>query len=201
MIIPLSTSAVASELSGLLPGLGSSSRTQIAKTVSAIGDLGDPAALPALKALRDKRLRADEQGNLYLEDAEGGFLIDLFSGERTPEEGLQLNKPCINNRVRRELTQAIAKLQFFSPDPDSRLQAAQELAHRPSDEAAAQVRIALEKETVPEVRDAMAVVLAQLDFSASDPERQLAAIVTIGEGSGLAHKAALEKIPGAGCRG
>ena len=39
----------------------------------------------------------------------------------------------------------------------------------------------------------MAVVLAQLDLSASDPERRLAAIVTIGGGSGLAHKAALEK--------
>ena len=63
----LSFSAVeANDFELTLKDLGNKSRSKIKKAVKNLGNQGNPAALPALEALKDNRLRVSEEGALII---------------------------------------------------------------------------------------------------------------------------------------
>lgn len=173
--------------------LGANSRSKILSAVEALGGFGDPRALPALEALEGRRLVVDQEGRVLIQVNQKA-LIDPISGSRLSSEGLKLQRPRINNAVRRALKSAIARLQLFSPNLRARLEAATDLIRRPSKDAEPALRRALARETHEQVREALTIALAQLDLDSEDKQRRLAAIRSLGEAGNLRFQALLERI-------
>ena len=65
------SSVAANDFEQNLKDLGNKSRSKIKKAVKNLGNQGNPAALPALEALKDNRLRVSEEGALIILDESG----------------------------------------------------------------------------------------------------------------------------------
>ena len=120
---PVGAIAAEKDLAALLKGLGAKSRREVRQAITALGALNDPAALPALEALADRRLRVDEAGIIYIKD-EDGSIREALSGKTPARDGSLLRTPRINNAVRRTLRPVIAQLQLDAADVAVRLAAA-----------------------------------------------------------------------------
>ena len=188
--------AAENDLATLLNGLGAKSRTQIRQTITDLGTLNDPAALPALEALGDRRLRVDEAGAVYIKD-EDGSLRDALGGrlaERAARDESLLRTPRINNAIRRTLGPIIAQLQLNAPETAVRLAAVQELTKRPRPEMTGPLQAALERETDTDVREALRVALAQMQLHSEDKAERLMAITMIGDSGNLGLRPQLEAL-------
>ena len=188
--------AAENDLATLLNGLGAKSRTQIRQTITDLGTLNDPAALPALEALGDRRLRVDEAGAVYIKD-EDGSLRDALGGrlaERAARDESLLRTPRINNAIRRTLGPIIAQLQLNAPETAVRLAAVQELTKRPRPEMTGPLQAALEHETDTDVREALRVALAQMQLHSEDKAERLMAITMIGDSGNLGLRPQLEAL-------
>ena len=181
------------DLASLLHGLGAKSRRDVRQAITALGRLNDPAALPALEALGDRRLRVDEAGLVSIK-GEDGSLRDALSGETVELDEAALRTPRINNAVRRALRPVIAQLQLYAPDVGVRLAAAEELTKRPRPEMTDPLQAALERETEAAVRDVLAVALAQMQLQSEDQTARLAAIRLIGDSGNLGLRPQLEAL-------
>jgi urea transport system permease protein len=186
------------EVAAAVRNLGSDDRDVILAAVDKLGELGDPAALPALQALLGEALRTLPDGTVVILDDAAGRVTNPLTGATQPAAGLTLNQPIINNRVRRELEPVIAQLRIGAPDPAVRLAAAQELAQRPDPDQAPRLRAALARETVPEIRDLLSISLARLDLQDADPARRLAAVDALRASGRLDVKSDLEHLLAAG---
>ena len=189
--------ASASDLQSALAGLGAKRRSDIKQAVVALGTLNDPAALPALEALRDRRLRVDAAGRIYISGEAGDTFSPALGGGPVGPVGIdvsQLRTPRINNVVRRSLRVVIAQLQLHSSDAGVRLAAAQELNKQPQPTLLGVLRVAFDKENDPAVRNALAVGLAQMQLKSEDGQERLAAIAMIRESGNLGLKSQLEAL-------
>jgi urea transport system permease protein len=169
----------ADDLLALLRGLGASSPNEIEQAVTAIGARNDLQALPALEALRDRRLRVDEAGGVYIVSEDGATVRDAVSGASASVDVSQLRTPVVNNVVRRTLASVLAQIQLQSPDAAARLAAAEELNKKPRADAVEMIRIALQKESDARVKGVLEVALAQVQLSSNDPQARLEAIAMI----------------------
>ncbi len=185
--------AAENDLATLLQGLGAKSRTQIRQAITDLGRLNDPAALAALEALGERRLRVDEAGTVYIKDEDGSFRDALRGLPAEVDESL-LRTPRINNAVRRALGPIIAQLQLNAPETAVRLAAAQELTKRLRPEMIGPLQAALERETDADVRDALGVALAQMQLHSEDQAERLAAIAMIGDSGNLGLRPQLEAV-------
>ena len=164
-------------------GLGGSSFAAKEKAIAALGRLGDPRAVPILKGLAEDRLRRAPDGRVVLVETAGGTtrLTDAATGEPLKDLAPDgLDRIIVNNRLRGAIEAALGGLTLFSPDPATRLAAAQDLLKRPSADAAAPLEKALAAEQDPEVRAAMQRGLAAVRLFAGSTEERLAAIRTLG---------------------
>ncbi len=188
--------AAENDLATLLNGLGAKSRTQIRQTITDLGTLNDPAALPALEALGDRRLRVDEAGAVYIKDEDGSLRAALGGrlAERAARDESLLRTPRINNAIRRTLGPIIAQLQLNAPETAVRLAAVQELTKRPRPEMTGPLQAALERETDPDVREALRVALAQMQLHSEDKAERLMAITVIGDSGNLGLRPQLEAL-------
>jgi urea transport system permease protein len=151
-----------------------------AQAVERLAALGDERAIPILAAMADGRLfvRASD-GALVIGAKEGrdyrltGALDGRDHGVASSRE---LDKVKVNNRVRGAIKAALGRLQLQDASPQRRLAAVDDMLRERSPEAAAMLRAALEAETEPQVRAAMAFGVAAMDLAGDDPERRLAAI-------------------------
>ncbi len=176
--------AVAADFDDALSGLGSKNRKHIKASIQELAELGDPRALPALTALLEKRLRADDEGRLY-EWVEGSEqVLRLPGGEPVASPPASLRKPRINNAVRRVLGPAIAQLRLGSSDPAIRRMAVESLPDRLSEKEVSTVRRAAESEQEAEIRELLQLALARTDIQSGDSRRQLAAVELLGESGG-----------------
>ncbi len=176
--------AVAADFDDALSGLGSKNRKHIKASIQELAELGDPRALPALTALLEKRLRADDEGRLY-ELVEGSEqVLRLPGGEPVASPPASLRKPRINNAVRRVLGPAIAQLRLGSSDPAIRRMAVESLPDRLSEKEVSTVRRAAESEQDAEIRELLQLALARTDIQSGDSRRQLAAVELLGESGG-----------------
>ena len=186
------SSGQAADTAELLKGLGAKSRSHIRQTIGELGRLNDPAALPALEALGERRLRVDEAGNVYIVEEDG--LRAALSGEPVGLDPARLRTPRINNAIRRALRPVIAQLRLGSSQAEVRLAAAEELARRPQAGMIGPLQAALEREQAPAVRTVLAVALAQLQLQSQDQAERLAAIAMIGESGNLGLRPQLEAL-------
>jgi urea transport system permease protein len=182
------------ELSALVRGLGASSPTELEQAVAALGARNDPQALPALEALRDRRLRVDDAGAVYIVSEDGSIVRDAVGGASAAVEASQLRTPVVSNVVRRTLASVLAQLQLRSPDATVRLVAAEELNKRPRADAVEMIRVALSKETDARVKGVLEVALAQVQLSSNDPKARLEAIAMIHASGNLGLRPQLEAL-------
>ena len=159
--------------------LGNKSRSKIKVAVKKLGDLGDSAALPALMALKNKRLAITENGRLVTLNESESEGRDVFTGEKIDIESLELTKPMINNSVRRVLSTAIAKLKLSSDDPVLRLEAAKDLLRRSSSSIIPLVESSLKKESNDNIKEVFLLVLAKEYLQGDDKKKRLESINTI----------------------
>ena len=80
-IFPIST-VEANNFESTLKELGNKSRSKIKIAVQNLGDLGNPAALPALEALKAKQLAITEEGSLIILNESEDQGRDVLSGEK-----------------------------------------------------------------------------------------------------------------------
>jgi urea transport system permease protein len=153
--------ARAQEFEALLPGLAGGFAQQ-AEAVERLGALGDPRAIPLLRALQEARL---------LRTPEGGVRV---APEGPAPSGPEVIR--INNRMRA----ALGRLQLVSPNPAERLAAADGLLRARSAEDAPALEAALARETVPRIRERMELALGSARLAATDPEVQRRGIAALG---------------------
>ena len=194
-LLPLSL-VEANDFESALKDLGNKSRSKIKIAVKLLGDMGNPAALPALEALRNKRLQISEGGALIILDESGDQGHDALSGKQVDLNSLELRTPRINNSVRRVLSVTIGKLQLTSDDSDVRLAAAKELLKRPSSGLVVLVENALAKESDDEVREIFLLVLAKEGLNSDDKKKRLQSLKTIKEIGNNDFKTDLEALLG-----
>ena len=169
----------ANEFELTIQELGSKSRSKIKVAVKKLGDLGNSAALPALIALKNKRLAITENGRLVTLNESENEGRDVLTGEKINIESLVLTKPMINNSVRRVLSTAIAKLKLSSDDPVLRLEAAKDLLRRSSSSIIPLVESSLKKENNDNIKEIFLLVLAKEYLQGDDKKKRLESINTI----------------------
>jgi len=179
-LFPLSL-VEANDFDSALRGLGNKSRAKLKVAVKRLGDIGNPAALPALVALKNKRLQVSEDGALIIIDESGDHGHDALSGKQVDINSLDLSKPRINNSVRRVLSMAIGKIQLASDDPEVRLGAAKEILKRPSSDLVVLVEKSLNEESDDKVREIFLLVLAKEGLNSDDKEKRLQSLEVIAE--------------------
>ena len=169
----------ANDFESTLKELGNKSRSKIKIAVQNLGDLGNPAALPALEALKDQRLGITEEGNLVILNKSGDQGNDFLSGEKVDIESLKLRKPRINNVVRRSLSMTIAKLKLVSNNSAARREAAEDLLKGSSSEIVALVEASLKKEKNDDIKETLLLVLAKINLQGDDKNKRIESINNI----------------------
>jgi urea transport system permease protein len=182
-VVALSPIAHADELGDAVAGLAGDSFAAKEKAVVALGKLGDPRAVPILKALSEDRLRKAGDGRVVIVDTVGGAtkLTDASTGQEAgglaPES---VERIIVNNRLRNAIEGALGALTLFSPDRGARLAAAQDALRRPSADGVALLEKALAAERDAEIRDALQRSLSASHLFAGNKEERLAAIRALG---------------------
>ena len=169
----------ANEFENTLKDLGNKSRSKIKLAVKALGNMGNPAAIPVMEALKEKRLRISDNDSLIILNEAKDKAHDALTGQPVELGSLNLRKPRINNAVRRLLSTAIGKLKLFSDDPEIRLSAARDLLKRSSNNLVELIEKALKKETEDEIRNLFLLVLAKEGLNSDDKSKRLQSIKTI----------------------
>jgi len=182
LLLLLPAPALAASLEAALTGLASEDREALGAAVVELGALEDPRALTLLRALDAEHLRIDERGAVFITD--GSTLLDAKTGTPAQPSGATRTPP-VNNRVRKNLSLALARSELRSPDPDARLAAAAELSKEPTAELVPDMRAALSKEKESEIAELLRVSIASLDLESPDPKLQIDAIRAIGDTSAV----------------
>jgi len=177
-----------------LKDLGNKSRTKIKKAIKDLGNQGNPAALPALEALKDNRLRISDDGSLIILNVSGDKGQNALNERQVDLKSLNLRKPRINNSVRRVLSSTLGKLQLQSSDPNIRLAAAEQLLRKSSGGLVELVEKALAKETSDEIREVLLLVLAKEGLKSDDKKKRLQSLKIIKELGNNDFKNVLENI-------
>jgi len=161
-----------------LSGLASEDRDQLGAAIQELGASGEPRALVVLQALDAGKVKVDEKGSIFI--AEGDTLLDARTGTPLPPSGAT-HAPALNNRVRKNLTLALARSELKSEDPEVRQGAASALAKDPTSDLIPDMRAALAKETEGDISELLRLSIASLELSSNEPSEQLSALQTIEE--------------------
>ena len=181
LVCLFSVVAEAGDFELAVEGLAEKSRSKLKKAVIALGELGDPKALPILQALKEKRLRVAKDKQLLILDESGEKSLDALSGASVDISELSLKKPRVNNSIRRVIAVAIAKLKLGAEDSDIRLAAAEELLKRPNNSISELIEKALEKERNDTVRETLSLVLAKLNLNSDEKDKRIESLKTMRE--------------------
>jgi urea transport system permease protein len=160
-----------------LPGLGGGFGAQV-QSVGQLGALGDPRALPVLRALSEGRLLRLADGTLLIRDGTG--LTSAATGAPVEIAEADTQRITINNRVRGALRGALGQLQIMSPDAAERLAAADAIFRSRNADNVPLLDAALARETEPSVHERIALALAASRLVAADPAQKRAGIEALG---------------------
>jgi urea transport system permease protein len=180
----------------VLAGKKFSARTKAVAEIQASGHRQAAAVLNAALEGRLFRLKSDRRLVIAAEpdDTDELRIVDAISGDgaASTKKGA-LRKVRTNNRLRKLLRGALAGLRLVDPNPQLRLEAAQELLGTPSAESAKLLRDALGNEIDDNVREAMQIGLASIDIASGNPRQRLQAIDMLRDSLRQEVRALLEK--------
>lgn len=185
----LATSSVRAQdgdATAILPSLGGGFAIQ-AEAVERLGGLGDPRALPVLRALSEGRLLRRSDGALLIRG--DGFATEVITG--APAEAAGVEPVRINNRVRAALRRALGRLQIVSPNANERLAAAEAIFRSRSADDIGLLEAALSRETEPEIRQQLELALAAARLGAPDPAVQRMGVTALGASTSAEARSAL----------
>ena len=143
----------------------------LAQIVSA----ADAAAIPLLQALADDSVQASQEKKIIVivKDGKGTDVVTGKAVEPLPDG---LEDVVINNRVRKEISTAIAALKLASPDAAVRLAAAKELQTNAEETMLPAIATAVAKETNAEIKAILALTQASIQLNSGDKPARMAAI-------------------------
>jgi urea transport system permease protein len=113
-------------------------------------------------------------------DGEAAAVLQQMAAGELKVDGQEVT---VNNRIRRELESALAALQLFSTDRDTRAAAIRELANGADESMLPLVRKAAQAETDAALKGELASVAAQLGLKGGDKAERLDAIKLLGQSS------------------
>src|SRR5246127_3388173 len=153
-------------------------------TEDAIGEIaasGNPLAYPIISALQEGRLMVDTDAKKVYIKQPDGKAIDAVTGaavDAIPDSASAVN---LNNRLRRAVDAALGGLTLLSPDPNTRITAAQSVFKSHEEALLPTVESALAKETNRSAKQALtearaAIILFKSDASDVD---KLDAVATV----------------------
>ena len=157
-------------LTGLAGGFGAQ-----AESADRLGALGDPRAIPILRALSENRLLKRPDNTLIIQT--GSTTVLALSGEVTDATGAEPVR--INNRVRVALRGALGRLQLVSPDPAERLAAAEAVFRSRSAENVPALEAALARENVARIRERLELALGASRLAGTDADAKRAGIAAL----------------------
>jgi len=189
LAVALAGQARAAGLDEAIRALGASDPDTVRRAVGALGERGDPGALPALDALLDDRLRVGADGAVYIKDRER--LLDAATGRPAAPAG-SLREVETDNELRRLALPVLARLRLSAADSAVRLTAAEELAG--DDDSLPLLRAAASREKDGKVRDAIALAVARHDLQSTDAGQRLAALSTLRQLGKVAVKTEIETL-------
>ena len=175
------TAAYAGAYEDALVGFTTDSFGDTADAIDALAASGDPRTGPLLEALKDQRLLySTEAKKVFIRDP-SDKLTDAATGEPVATPPSDIDNVRLNNRVRGMLDAALGSLTLMATEPSRRFDAAQAVFKSRDSTALANIDKALEKETDPRVKKALAearaaIILYSDDASAED---KIAAIAMI----------------------
>ncbi len=181
-----------------LAPLGSGSFDEIRRGVEQLALSGSPRALPVIAALQAGALYARADRALFIKAADGTF-SDAATGAPAPDVAAgALKQVRLNNAVRRAIDAALGSLRLFSPDPGTRIEAADAVFKSHDPEALSALDRAIGQETDAGVKRAMLHARAAIVLSApgsSDSER-IAAVALVAERGDLDARSFLASLSG-----
>jgi urea transport system permease protein len=183
LLLATPMSARADDFSTFVGNLIADSFADKEKAVIALGGLGDPRAVPVLRALSDGRLLKSADGRVVVSVTDGGTtrVRDAVTGDEiTGADPDAFGRIIVNNRLRGAIEGALGALTLFSADPAARLTAAQDALRHPSAAEAALLEKAIAAEKYPQIRAAMQQGLAAARLVSGSTEERLAAIHALG---------------------
>jgi urea transport system permease protein len=174
--------------------VGKFANDEFSDTEEAIGVVaasGNPLAYPIISALQEERLMADpDTKKVYIKQADGK-IIDAATGEAVAALPDRASAVSLNNRLRRTIDAALGGLTLLSPDPATRITAAQSVFKSHEESALPTVESALAKETNKTAKTALgearaAILLFKPDASEVDKLEAVATIKARGDQEAMA---------------
>ena len=151
------------------------------EAISGVASSGNPLAFPIISALQDGRLMFDaDSKKVYIKQLDGKA-IDAATGaavDAIPDSAGAVN---LNNRLRRAVDAALGGLTLLSPDPNTRITAAQSVFKSHEEALLPTVESALAKETDRNAKQALSEARAAILLFKSDASEveKLDAVATI----------------------
>ncbi len=162
------------------------------EAISALVSSGDSTALPFLQSLLDGEVQTSGEDRVLV--VKGDSAVDAITGKVVAPLPETLDDVVVNNRMRLELTTAIAALTLASPDRSVRLAAAKDLQNNSGDSALPAIAAALAREADPEVKTLLSLTKASIDLRSGDKNKRLAAIRQLGQSDTGATKTLLLQV-------
>ena len=151
------------------------------EAIGVVASSGNPLAYPIISALLEERLMADpDTKKVYIKQADGK-IIDAATGAPVDTLPDSASAVRLNNRLRRTVDAALGGLTLLSPDPATRISAAQSVFKSREEAVLPTVESALAKETNKTAKTALGEARAAILLFKSDaPETdRLEAVATI----------------------
>jgi len=190
-------SAQSPDLDRALERLPAQNLNQTGEAIGEIVASGVPHAEPLLDALLRARLQFDpDTRRVYYEDG-GGALFDARTGQPVAETPARLTRVRVNNRLRRQIGEALGEMRLRNPDRRARIQASETIFRAASVEALPALEAALGYETDPGVRRSFeqaraAILVAQ---APTDPAERARAISILRDRANQSAVVALRRMP------
>src|SRR5579871_2520119 len=150
------------------------------RAIDALVAEGDPRAERLLQALADENVQTAGQRVLIVN---GDAAIDAVTGAAVAPLPADRDDVVVNNRLRRELSAALAAFKLTAPSRDVRLSAARQLADSADAAMLPLIKRALGSEQDVAVRSSLESIAATLELHADDRNVRLAAIRRLGQSS------------------
>ena len=146
--------------------------------IAAVVASAEPGGLAVLQALLDGVVQTSGQQVLQVRD---NTAIDLATGKAIAPLPEPRDDIVLNNRVRRQLTTAIATLKLTSDDRATRLAAATELQRGADEAMLPAIRRAVEREQDAEIKSLLTLTRATIELGSSDKTVRIGAIRALAE--------------------
>ncbi len=168
-----------------------------AKAIDAMGALGDERAIDVLQAFADGQLYQRKSDKLVVIGTRDDGAFELTNPVTSESLGTassrDIKKIIANNKLRGQIRGVLGQLALFSPNAETRMQAARNVIASPTGDSLALLRSALDRETETAIRETLEKGIAMLELAADDRALRLAAVATLAEGSDPEIKSALEQ--------